>query len=326
MLHYLIRRVSIGLVTLVCITFIVYALIRQMPGDPTTVAINESDPSKKLDKTSYDRMRKQYYLDDPIYVGYFYWAANVVRGDLGRSTYQKQPVVAAIGQRVGPTLFLSFTSLVIALGLSIPIGLYASARSGRSDERLMSTGLYMLYSFPVLASALLLQYAFYLKLGGLPLDRMHSDGYEKLSAYGQWLDLLWHSVLPVVCFTYGSLAYDSRFIRANMAEVLRQDYVRTARAKGVLPLGILVKHAFRNTLIPMVTMLGMMLPGLLSGTVVLEQIFSWPGMGLLFLEGIYARDYPLIMGLTLMFSVLTLLGTLFSDVMYAVVDPRVAYS
>jgi peptide/nickel transport system permease protein len=325
MLHYLIRRALIGLVTLVCITFIVYGLIRQMPGDPTTVAINESDPSKKLDKASYDRMRKQYYLDDPIYVGYFYWLTNVVRGDLGRSTYQKQPVTAAIGQRVGPTLFLSLTSLVLALFMSIPLGLIASARSGKSDERVMSTVLYMLYSFPTFVAALLLQYVFYLKLGWLPLDRMHGDGYEKLSFGAQLLDLLWHSILPVACYTYGSLAYESRFIRANMAEVLQQDYIRTARAKGVRNYGVLVKHAFRNTLIPMVTLLGMMLPGLLSGTVVLEQIFSWPGMGLLFLEGIYARDYPLIMGLTLLFSFLTLLGTLLSDVLYAVVDPRVSY-
>lgn len=326
MLNYLIRRVLLGFVTLVCITFVVYGLIRLMPGDPTTVAINESDPSKKLDKASFDRMRKQYYLDRPIPVGYGYWLLNVVRGDLGRSTYQKRPVSTAIGQRIGPTLYLSLTSLVIAMGVAVPVGLVASARSGKTDERLVSTAFYMLYSFPTFVAALLLQYVFYLKLGWLPLDRMHSDGYEKFSVGRQWLDLAWHSVLPVVCYTYGSLAYDSRFIRANMAEVLRQDYIRTAQAKGVGPTMVLVKHAFRNTLIPLVTLLGLMLPALLSGTVILEQIFTWPGMGLLFLEAIYARDYPLIMGLTLLFSVLTLLGTLLSDVLYAVVDPRVTYS
>ncbi len=326
MLHYLIRRLLIGLVTLTCITFFVYGLIRQMPGDPTTVAINESDPSKKLDEASFRRMRQQYYLDDPFPVGYAHWITNLLRGDLGRSSYQKQSVTTAIGQRAGPTLFLSLTSLILAMGLSIPLGLYSSARNGRTDERILSTLLYMLYSFPAFVAALLLQYTFYLKLGWLPLDRMHSDGYESLSFGRQLLDLVWHSILPVTCYTYGGLAYDTRFIRANMAEVLRQDYVRTARAKGVGPVRVLVHHAFRNTLIPMVTMLGLMLPGLLSGTVILEKIFSWPGMGSLFLEAIYARDYSLIMGLTLLFSVLTLLGTLISDVLYAVVDPRVSYS
>lgn len=326
MLHYLIRRLLIGLVTLTCITFVVYGLIRQMPGDPTTVAINESDPSKKLDEASFRRMRQQYYLDDPFPVGYAHWAVNLLKGDLGRSSYQKQPVTVAIGQRVGPTLFLSLTSLVLAMGLSIPLGLYSSARSGKTDERVLSTLLYMLYSFPSFVAALLLQYVFYLKLGWLPLDQMRSQGFESLSFGGQLLDLLWHSILPVTCYTYGSLAYETRFIRANMAEVLRQDFIRTARAKGAGPLRVLAHHAFRNTLIPMVTMLGLMLPGLLSGTVILEKIFSWPGMGLLFLEAIYARDYSLIMGLTLLFSVLTLLGTLLSDVLYAIVDPRVTYS
>ena len=326
MLNYLIRRLLIGLLTLTCITFIVYGLIRQMPGDPTTVAINESDPSKKLDLASFKRMREQYYLDDPFPIGYAHWVTNLLRGDLGRSSYQKQSVTSAIGQRIGPTLLLSVTSLTLALLLSIPLGLYSSARNGKTDERVLSTLLYMLYSFPSFVAALLLQYTFYLKLGWLPLDGMHSDGYESYSFVGQLVDVAWHSILPVVCYTYGSLAYESRFIRANMAEVLRQDYIRTARAKGVGPISLLVRHAFRNTLIPMVTLLGMMLPALLSGTVILEKIFSWPGMGLLFLEAIYARDYSLIMGLTLLFSVLTLLGTLVSDILYAVVDPRVSYS
>lgn len=326
MIYYLIRRLLIGLITLVCITFIVYGIIRQMPGDPTTVAINESDPSQALDKTAFKRMRAEFFLDDPFPVGYGHWLRNVVQGKLGRSTYQKQPVSRAISQRVGPTLLLTGTSLILALLLSIPLGLYCSARAGHHDERIISTSLYALYSFPAFVAALLLQYLFYLKLGWLPLDRMHSNGYELMSRWDQFVDLAWHSILPIACFTYGSLAYESRFIRANMAEVLRHDYIRTARAKGVGPTGIIVKHAFRNTLIPMVTLLGLMLPGLLGGSVVLEQIFTWPGMGLLFLDAIYARDYPLIMGLTLLFSVLTLLGTLLSDVLYAFVDPRVSYS
>lgn len=326
MLNYLIRRILIGIVTLLCITFFVYGLLRQMPGDPTTVAINESDPSKKLDPEALKRKREEYYLDYPFPVGYVKWLAKAVRGDLGRSEYQKQPVVRAIGQRIGPTLLLSVTSLFFAYLIGMPIGLYASARSGSFDERCVSVLLYALFSFPGFVAGLLLQYFFAYRWGLLPLSLMHSDGYEQLSKVDQLLDLGKHAILPVVCYTYGSLAYYSRFIRANMAEVLQQDYIRTARAKGAGYFRVLVKHAFRNTLIPMVTLLGLTLPGLLSGAITLELIFSWPGMGLLFLESLYSRDYSLTMGLTLLFSVLTLLGTLLSDVLYLWVDPRVSYS
>jgi peptide/nickel transport system permease protein len=146
-----------------------------------------------------------------------------------------------------------------------------------------------------------------------------------MTTLGKAWDIFLHAVLPVTCFTYGSLAYYSRFIKANMEEAVRQDYIRTARAKGVSPRGIIWKHAFRNTLIPLVTLIGLTLPSLLSGAIILERIFAWPGMGTLFFESIHERDYPVIMGLTLMFSVLTLLGQLLADVLYAVVDPRVTY-
>jgi peptide/nickel transport system permease protein len=152
---------------------------------------------------------------------------------------------------------------------------------------------------------------------------MVSDDHASMSAWEKTVDLSRHALMPVICYTYGSLAYYSRFIRANMHEVLRQDYIRTARAKGLGPVRVLVHHAFRNTLIPFVTLLGLTLPGLLSGSIIIEQIFSWPGMGRLFFESIRERDYPTIMGLTLMFSILTLAGQLVADILYAVVDPRV---
>jgi peptide/nickel transport system permease protein len=155
---------------------------------------------------------------------------------------------------------------------------------------------------------------------------MVSDNYTELTPLGKLQDIGWHLLLPLVCFTYGSLAYYSRFVKANMEEAIRQDYIRTARAKGADPVRILVGHAFRNTLIPFVTLIGLTLPGILSGSIILEQIFSWPGMGSLFFDAITFRDYPVIMGLTLMFSVLTLLGQLLADVLYALVDPRVTYS
>ncbi len=210
--------------------------------------------------------------------------------------------------------------------LSVPIGLWATVRNGTLRERSVSTLLYMLYSLPSFVAALYLQLLFFSKLGWLPLFGMQSDDYSTLSAAGKAWDLLKHSILPITCFTYGSLAYYSRFIQANMEEVIRQDYIRTARAKGVPPLQVIWKHAFRNTLIPFVTLLGLTLPSLLGGAVILEQIFVWPGMGRLYFEAIGQRDYDTIMGLTLMFSILTLLGQLLADILYAVVDPRVTYT
>ena len=176
-----------------------------------------------------------------------------------------------------------------------------------------------------MVAALFLQIGFSLWLNWLPLSGMVSDDYERLSLGGKAWDIFKHSILPVTCFTYGSLAYYSRFIAANMRDVLRQDYIRTARAKGVGPFRVVVVHAFRNTLIPLVTIIGLSLPGLLSGSVILEQIFTWPGMGRLFFEAISSRDYPIIMGLTLLFSVLTLGGQLLADILYAWVDPRISY-
>jgi peptide/nickel transport system permease protein len=275
-------------------------------------------------------MREQYHLDEPWHVAYGLWLWDVVTGDLGWSYFQKMTVKAAIAERIGPTLMLSVTSLFLAYLLSIPLGLYSAARGGTPDERIMSTLLYMLYSLPVFVAALWLQTFFALKLNGtafeLPLFAMTSAGFEKLTFSEQVWDRFKHLLLPVFCFTYGTLAYETRFIRSNLNEVLRQDFIRTARAKGVSPRNILVRHAFRNTLIPFITLVGLTLPGLLSGAIILEKIFAWPGMGGLFYQSISARDYPVIMGLTLLFSVLTLLSQLLADILYAVFDPRISYS
>jgi peptide/nickel transport system permease protein len=297
-----------------------------MPGTPLTVAISEQDPSRKLDPADLERISKTYGLDKPWQEAYVIWLGNVARGNLGQSFSRKKPVLWIIGERVGPTLLLSVTSIFLAYLLATPLGLYATVRDGKLDERITSLVLYMLYSLPSFVGGLFLLLLFYQKLQWLPLRGMTGDEYDALSAFGKLKDIAWHAVLPVTCYTYISLAYDARFIRANMAEVVRQDYIRTARAKGVGPLRVLVVHAFRNTLIPLVTQIGLTLPALLSGSVILEQLFTWPGMGNLFFESIGERDYPTVMGLTLMFSILTLAGQLLADVLYAVVDPRVSYS
>lgn len=323
MLTYLVRRIGIGVFTLLLITFIVYGLIRNMPGSPVTQDLARLDPGKVMSEEDYQRILKLYGLDKPWYVAYQTWVRNLVAGDLGVSFSRRRPVADLILDRVGPTLLLSITSLGLTYLLSIPLGLYATARSGRTDERTISTLLYMLYSFPSFVAALLLQMLFAVRLGWLPLFGMVGDGYDTMSAGAQVRDIFWHALMPVACYTYGSLAYYSRFIRANMQEVVRQDYIRTARAKGLGPIRVLCQHAFRNTLIPLVTLIGLTLPVLLSGSVIIEYIFQWPGMGRLFFESIRERDYPTLMGLTLMFSVLTLAGQLLADVLYAVVDPRI---
>ena len=324
---YLLRRLLLGLLALAAITFIVYGLARNMPGTPLTVQLGESDPSRKLNPEDQERMQRIYGLDRPWPEGYARWLGNVLRGDLGRSLSRKQPVTTLIRERIGPTLLVSGSAFLLAWMLAIPLGLWASYRSGRPDERLLSLLLYVLYSFPTFVAALFLQIVFAVRLQGtawgLPLFGM-TDLPSDAGTAARALDIARHAILPIVCQTYVSLAYDSRFIKANMEEAVRQDYIRTARAKGAGPVRVLVHHAFRNTLIPLVTLLGLSLPGLIGGSVIIEQIFTWPGMGRLFFESIRERDYPTIMGLTLMFSVLTLIGQLLADLLYCLVDPRVS--
>lgn len=330
MFNYLIRRLLISLVTLLLITFLVYGLIRNIPGTPLTVNMAEADPSRTISGADLKRLESNYGLDKPWPVAYVQWIGNVVRFDFGRSFAEKKPVLSVIGDRIGPTLLLSTTSLLLAYILAVPMGLYATVRRGTTDERFLSTFLYMLYSVPSFVAGLLLLNVFYVRLAGtpfqLPLGGMTSPDFETMSLAGKLQDLFLHMLLPVFCATYGGLAYYSRFVKANMEEVIRQDYIRTAKAKGVAPMQIIVRHAFRNTLIPFVTLMGLTLPGLLGGFVILESVFTWRGMGLLFLESITLRDYPVIMGLTLMFSILTLAGQLIADILYAVVDPRITYS
>ena len=326
MATYLLRRLLLGILTLLVITCVVYGLARNMPGTPLTAQMGE-DPSRKINAEDQKRLERIYGLDKSWPEGYVQWLGNLLRGDLGRSITRKQPVATLIRERIGPTFLVSGTALLLIWLMAIPLGLYASARSGRPDERATSLLLYVLYSFPTFVAALFLQIIFAVKLRGtaweLPLFGM-ADLPPDAPLLSRIADVARHAILPVTCQTYVSLAYDSRFIKATMEEAVRQDYIRTARAKGAGPWRVLFRHAFRNTLIPLVTLLGLSLPSLVGGSVIIEQIFTWPGMGRLFFESIRERDYPTIMGLTLMFSVLTLLGQLLADLLYCLVDPRVS--
>ena len=326
MATYLLRRLLLGILTLLVITCVVYGLARNMPGTPLTAQMGE-DPSRKINAEDQKRLERIYGLDKSWPEGYVQWLGNLLRGDLGRSITRKQPVATLIRERIGPTFLVSGTALLLIWLMAIPLGLYASARSGRPDERATSLLLYVLYSFPTFVAALFLQIIFAVKLRGTPWE-LPLFGMADLPADAPLLariaDVARHAILPVTCQTYVSLAYDSRFIKATMEEAVRQDYIRTARAKGAGPWRVLFRHAFRNTLIPLVTLLGLSLPSLVGGSVIIEQIFTWPGMGRLFFESIRERDYPTIMGLTLMFSMLTLAGQLLADLLYCAVDPRVS--
>jgi peptide/nickel transport system permease protein len=326
-LNYLVRRLLIGLLTLFVITVLIMALIRALPGDAVSAQIGEDSPApNRVGAEAIANMRKSYGLDQPWYVGYFTWLGKVAHGDMGRSLHDQRLVSTRIGERIGPTLSLSLISITLVYLASIPIGLYATAKNGRWQEQLITSALYLLYSFPSLVMALYLILLFSVKLNLLPLYGMRSDPeiYEKLSPFEQALDRLKHMVLPVFCYAYTGVAYYTRFIRSNLLEVIRQDYVRTARAKGLSEPVVFFKHAFRNSLIPLVTLLGLALPGLVSGSIILEKIFNWPGMGNLFIEAITMRDYPVVMGVTFMFALLVLAGNLISDLLYAVVDPRIS--
>ena len=329
MINYVVRRLGFAAITVLFITFFVYFLIRMMPGDPTQNEAAAMNPDKPISKEDYARMRRSFGLDQPWYIAYFKWVGNLSRGNMGSSFFYKRPVRHVIAEHIGPTLLLSIPSIFLAYTISIPIGLYSTAKSGTFQERTISILLYFLYSLPSFVAALMLLTYFYLRLQGtvfaLPSSQMTSDNYDQLSFFGRIWDIWTHMILPLTCMTYGALAYDSRFTKANMEEVMRQDYIRTARAKGLHPFWIIVNHGFRNTLIPFITLLGLSLPGLLSGAVILETIFNWPGMGNLFYGAIGHRDYPLIMGLVLMFTILTLAGQLLADIAYAFADPRITY-
>lgn len=328
MYSYLLRRLTLAVFTLLVVTLLVYFLVRAMPGDPSLVLLQQVANDRNISQQQQEEFREYFGLNDPWYTAYGKWLGKLVlHGDLGYSFWQKQSVTDAIKNRLWPTLKLSIASLLLTYLFSIPIGLYATARADKPDERGISILLYMLYSMPSFVAAVLLQMLFAIKLKGtvfeLPLMGVASPNHEEMTFVGQAFDSIKHCVLPVVCYTYASLAYNSRFIRANMQEVIRQDYIRTARAKGVSRWKVMWRHAFRNTLIPLVTQLGLVLPSLVAGSIILETIFSWPGIGKLFIEALLQRDYQILMGLLLMFSVLTLLAQLLADVLYAVVDPRV---
>jgi peptide/nickel transport system permease protein len=253
------------------------------------------------------------------------WLFNAFTLDFGESYLDQRPVFDKIMERVPATMQLNFFAMFIGISIAIPLGLLAAVRQGSRFDKISGFLLYILYSLPSFWIALLLLILFSVKLGWLPLIGIKSFGFEDFSLLEKLKDRTLHLILPVICLAYRTLAYDSRFTRGSLLEIIRQDYIRTARAKGLPERVVIGKHALRNALIPLITLFTFILPFLIGGSIIIEYIFSWPGTGLLMLESIYTRDYNVVMGTTFLLSSLILFSILLADILYAVVDPRVAY-
>lgn len=323
MLTFLARRLPVMLLTLVGITVVVFALVHLAPGD---AALAKAGSGIRVSRESVEILRRQFHLDQPVWKQYLLWVGDVARGDLGTSIQDGRPVAARIAATLPATLLLNAASLLLTTLVAVPIGILAAARKGSRFDRWSGAGFFMLMSLPNFWIALLLGSLLSVKLGWLPLFGITGDGYAEMSLLGKLGDRLAHLVLPTICLTVTSLAFFARLGRASLLEVIGQDFVRTARAKGLPERRVLFHHALRNALIPMVTLFGILLPAMISGSVVIERIFAWPGTGMLYFDAILTRDYPMIMGLTLLTAALTLAANLLADVLYSVVDPRVRTS
>jgi peptide/nickel transport system permease protein len=253
------------------------------------------------------------------------WVKRLATLDFGTSFLDHRPVIDKILERLPATIILNTVSLVIAFFLSVPLGLYSAVRQNSTFDKVGGTTLYLLYSLPEFWVALLLIMLLGVKLRLLPFHGMESIDAHTLGFARYWWDRTLHMILPIICLTYGSLAYLSRFVRGSSLDVIRQDYIRTARAKGLDENRIVYRHVLRNTMIPILTLLGLLLPTLISGSIIIESIFSWPGIGNLFFDAARARDYPVVMGLSFITAILVLVSTLLADLLYAWADPRVTY-
>lgn len=328
MWRYTFKRLLMMIPTFIGITVITFLIIQLAPGDPAYLKAQSgsgSVTSESMAAGIVEQTRILYGLDQPLPVQYWKWVNRLVRLDLGRSYLDQRPVIDKIGEALPITLALNVISVSLLYIISVPLGTYLALRNGRRRERLITMLLFFLYSLPSFWVAMMLM--IYLAGGDyldmFPIAGFISSGADTLPWYRMILNVMWHLVLPIICLTYGGLAFMSRFTKSSVLEVARDDFMRTARAKGLMPWKAMWRHGLRNALIPLVTLVGSLLPAMIGGSVIIEQIFSIPGMGRLGFESVLARDYPVIMGIAAMSAILTLVGMLLSDLLYAVVDPRI---
>lgn len=339
MLTYLAQRLLLLIPTLLGITWIAFTLIHLAPGNPAELRAAgglgaaggtglSSDKGSAVDQ-ALAAWRAQYGLDQPLHVQYGRWLRNLLTLDFGQSFKDNQPVWQKIAERLPITIQLNAMSIVVIYLSAIPLGVYSATHPYSWGDNLTTLGAFLLFALPSFWIGTL---AIVFLCGGDFLDVFPPGGLTSVGYAAHWTfwerlgDRLWHACLPVVIMSYGGLAGLSRFMRSSMLENIRQDFVRTARAKGLPERVVIYKHVLRNSCIPIVTLMASILPGLISGSVIIETIFSIPGLGQLGYEAVLARDYPIIMAVFTISSLLTLVSILVSDLLLTVVDPRITFS
>ncbi|MGP8152599.1 MAG: ABC transporter permease [Smithella sp.] len=324
MLRYIVKRILFMIPLLLGITVICFFVMRLAPGSPIDLQ-TEMNPKSTVEMK--ERLKTLYELDKPIHLQYWSWLKKISRGDLGTSfSTDHRPVASKILERLPITIMIEFLSLLIIIAVAIPLGVLSAVHQDSLFDKIAGVFVFIGFAIPLFWLALLLMIFFGINLGWLPISGLRSLNYEYLGVWDQFIDLAKHLVLPVFVSSFGGLAGLSRYMRANMLEVIRQDYIMTARAKGLSERDVIYKHALRNALLPAITILGLSIPGLIGGSVIFETIFAIPGMGQLFYMAVMARDYPTVMGILLIGAILTLLGNLIADVSYALADPRIRIS
>jgi peptide/nickel transport system permease protein len=325
MLAYALRRLLLAVPLLLGITFISFMVIHLAPGDP--VEIQSGDMTERNIRDAYKALREMYGLDKPLHEQYWNWLTRIVRLDFGRSfAPDGRPVLTKISERLPITLLLNVVEMLIILALAVPIGVMSATRQYSIFDKVTTIFVFLGFATPDFWLALLLMILFGVQLGWLPISGLRSLNWEYLTFWHQQLDFLSHLIMPILVATFGGLAGFSRYMRQSMLEVVRQDYIQTARAKGLAERVIVGKHALRNAMLPIVTILGLSLPGLIGGSVIVEWIFAIPGMGQLMVQAAFERDYPVLMGNLVIVSTLTLFANLAADLAYSLVDPRIRVS
>lgn len=309
---YIIKRILVAIPVLIGITIIDYALC-SAAGSPLAMM-----QSARTTAGALAEREAQMGLDQPVYIQYFLWLGNILRGNLGVSYKSYQSVSEMIATHVGPTLLLMGVSLVVSLLLSLPAGIYSAVRQYSKGDYAVVGLSFLFSSVPSFFLALLLVYLFTVRLGWLP-----SSGMTTLGTGGGVADVARHMVMPVLVLAVSMAGTNIRYFRSAMLEILQKDYLRTAKAKGIGRFRVVNKHALRNALLTVITVIGMEIPVLFGGSIIVEQVFSWPGLGLMTMNAISSRDYPTIMGVCLFSAVVVLVSNLVTDILYAVADPTI---
>jgi peptide/nickel transport system permease protein len=321
MLIYLAKRLLAMIPLLLGITFISFLVIHLAPGSPTEM---QTMLNPRASSEVREKLDKLYGLDKPVPVQYWNWLKRLVQFDFGRSlSPDGRPVIDKIKERLPITILINTLSMIIIICVAIPLGILSATRPGSLFDKSTTVFVFVGFAIPTFWLALLCMIFFGVQLGWLPISGLRSFDYPQLSDWSKFWNYTEHLILPVLVSAFGSLAGLSRYMRANMLEVVRQDYITTARAKGLDERTVIYKHALRNAVLPVVTILGLSIPGLIGGSVIFESIFAIPGMGQLFYMSVVARDYTVVMGILVIGAVLTLGGNMLADISYALVDPRI---